>query len=51
MEWLFIVGTVLLILSVIAHILLVIFAINRLKSAKSEDYLQKYYNEEFGEEP
>ena len=58
MEALFIIGTILLIIAIIVTIGTVIYATQELRSnstgfrsTKSEDFLQKYYEEEFGNEP
>ncbi len=51
MSTLFIIGTILLIIAIIVTIGTVIYARQGLRSAKSEDFLEKYYEEEFGNEP
>lgn len=50
MEALFIIGTILLIIAVTTIIGTVIYTKQGLSSAKSEDFLQKYYEEEFGDD-
>lgn len=56
MEALFIIGTILLIIAIIVTIGIVIYARQGLqnnstlfRSAKAEDFLEKYYEEEYGE--
>lgn len=51
MEALFIVGTVLLIIAIIVTIGTAMYAHRSLQSAKAEDFLEKYYDEEYGDEP
>lgn len=57
MEALFIIGTILLIIAIIVTIGTVIYATQGLtsnstpfRSAKAEDFLEKYYEEEFGDD-
>lgn len=45
MELLFWIGTILLVLAIIAHLIVAKMAWNRLRDAKSEDFLEEYYEE------
>lgn len=53
METLFIIGSMLLFIAIITSLGTILYAgitMGKLSSAKSEDFLEKYYEEEFGDD-
>lgn len=47
MEALFIIGTILLVIAILTTIGTVVYSLGGLKSAKSQDYLEEFYEDEY----